>query len=118
VLFNLLDNAWRFSPPDGVVTVRAMRQNGACEVWVEDEGPGIPAKDLARVFERFYRVDPARSRDDGGTGIGLAIAKSVVEAHGGVIWAETREGGATFRFVLPSTGPRAPAGQRAQKEEA
>jgi signal transduction histidine kinase len=118
VLFNLLDNAWRFSPPDGVVTVRAMRQNGACEVWVEDEGPGIPAKDLARVFERFYRVDPARSRDDGGTGIGLAIAKSVVEAHGGVIWAETREGGATFRFVLPSTGPRTPAGQRAQKEEA
>jgi signal transduction histidine kinase len=105
VLFNLLDNAWRFSPPDGVVTVRAVRQNGACEVTVEDDGPGIPREELSRVFERFYRVDPARSRDDGGTGIGLAIAKSVVEAHGGAIWAETPERGARFRFVLPARGP-------------
>ena len=108
VLFNLLDNAWRFSPPDGVVTVRAVRQNGACEVTVEDDGPGIPMEELSRVFERFYRVDPARSRDDGGTGIGLAIAKSVVEAHGGAIWAETQERGARFRFVLPARGPGEP----------
>ena len=105
MLFNLLDNAYRFSPSGGVVTVRAVRQNGSCEVTVEDDGPGIPAEHLGRVFERFYRVDTARSRDDGGTGIGLAIAKSVVEAHGGSIWADSVERGARFRFVLPTDGP-------------
>ncbi|MGH2572811.1 MAG: sensor histidine kinase [Actinomycetota bacterium] len=107
VLFNLLDNAHRFTPPGGVVTVRAVRENGSCEVSVEDTGPGIPAEHLPLVFERFYRVDPSRSRDDGGTGIGLAIARSVVEAHGGRIWAESALGaGSTFRFVLPIDGPR------------
>jgi signal transduction histidine kinase len=107
VLFNLLDNAHRFTPPGGVVTVSAVRENGSCEVSVEDTGPGIPAEHLPLVFERFYRVDPSRSRDDGGTGIGLAIARSVVEAHGGRIWAESALGaGSTFRFVLPIDGPR------------
>ena len=101
VLFNLLDNAYRFSPSGGVVTVRAQRENGSCEVSVEDDGPGIPAEDLPLVFERFYRVDQSRSRDDGGTGIGLAIARSVIEAHGGRIWAEPGPGGARFHFVLP-----------------
>jgi signal transduction histidine kinase len=106
VLFNLLDNAFRFTPPGGVVTVRAVRENGSCEVSVEDTGPGIPAEHLPLVFDRFYRVDPARSRDDGGTGIGLAIARSVVEAHGGRIWAEPGSaGGARFRFELPVEGP-------------
>jgi signal transduction histidine kinase len=101
VLFNLLDNAVRFTPPGGVVTVRAMRENGSCEVLVEDTGPGIPKEHIPFVFERFYRADPARSRDDGGTGLGLAIARSVVEAHGGKIWAESAEGaGARFRFVI------------------
>jgi signal transduction histidine kinase len=107
LLFNLLDNAHRFTPPGGVVSIRAARENGSCEVSVEDTGPGIPAEHLPLVFERFYRVDPSRSRDDGGTGIGLAIARSVVEAHGGRIWAESSlGGGSTFRFVLPIQGPR------------
>ena len=108
VLFNLLDNAYRFSPTGGVVTVRAARDNGALRVSVEDTGPGIPAEHLPLVFERFYRADPSRSRQDGGTGIGLAIARSVVEAHGGEIWAESTVGkGATFSFVLPvGEGPR------------
>jgi len=105
VLFNLLDNAFRFTPAGGSVRIRAARENGACEVSVEDTGPGIPEEHLPLVFERFYRVDPSRSRDDGGTGIGLAIARSVVEAHGGRIWAESAlGGGATFRFVLPPKG--------------
>jgi signal transduction histidine kinase len=69
---------------------------------VTDTGPGIPAEHLPRLFERFYRVDPARARDDGGTGIGLAIARSVVEAHGGRIRAESQVGkGSVFTFDLP-----------------
>ncbi|HEX2267363.1 MAG TPA: ATP-binding protein [Actinomycetota bacterium] len=103
VLFNLLDNAYRFTPSGGVVTVRAARDNGALRVSVLDTGPGIPEEHLPLVFERFYRADPSRSREDGGTGIGLAIARSVVEAHGGKIWAESTVGrGSTFSFVLPA----------------
>jgi signal transduction histidine kinase len=102
VLFNLVDNAVRFTPPGGSVAVRAARLNGRCEVRVVDTGTGIPPEHLPRLFERFYRVDPARSREDGGTGIGLAIARSVVEAHGGHIRAESEPGaGSTFTFDLP-----------------
>jgi signal transduction histidine kinase len=102
VLFNLLDNAFRFTPPGGRVTVRAECRGETCRVSVADTGPGIPAEHLPFVFERFYRVDQSRSREDGGTGIGLAIARSVIEAHGGSIWAESSVGhGSTFRFVLP-----------------
>jgi signal transduction histidine kinase len=106
VLFNLLDNAFRFTPAGGSVTVAATRVNGSVEVTVEDTGPGIPDEHLPFVFERFYRVDSARSRGDGGTGIGLTIVRSVVEAHGGHIWAERRaDGGSRFRFELPVDGP-------------
>jgi signal transduction histidine kinase len=113
VLFNLLDNAFRFTPDGGSVRVRAVLSKGSCEVSVEDTGPGIPEEHLPLVFERFYRVDPSRSRDDGGTGIGLAIARSIVDAHGGRIWAESAEGkGSTFRFVLPVAGHAPPPGER------
>jgi signal transduction histidine kinase len=106
VLFNLLDNAVRFTPAGGRVTVSASRHNGSVDVAVADTGPGIAAEDLPRVFERFFRVDESRSRDDGGTGIGLAIARSVVEAHGGRIWAESEPGrGTTFTFELPTAPP-------------
>ena len=114
VLFNLLDNAFRFTPPGGRVTVTAVRENGACEVMVEDTGPGIPPEHLPLVFERFYRVDPSRSRNDGGTGIGLAIARSVVEGHGGRIWADSEPGkGSTFSFLVPlALEPVEPSGAR------
>jgi signal transduction histidine kinase len=102
VLFNLLDNAVRYTPPGGVVTVSAHAINGSCEIAVTDTGPGIAPEHLPRLFDRFYRADAARSRGDGGTGIGLAIARSMVEAHGGHIRAESRLGrGSVFTFDLP-----------------
>jgi len=102
VLFNLLDNAVRFTPPGGRICVSAAGHNGSVDVEVRDTGPGIAPEHLPRLFERFYRVDTARSREEGGTGIGLAIARSVVEAHGGRIWAESEPGkGSTFTFELP-----------------
>lgn len=117
VLLNLLDNAFRFTPNGGSVVVRALEQGRVCQVSVEDDGPGIPQEHLALVFERFYRVDPSRSRDDGGTGIGLAIARSIVEAHGGEIWAESEPGRSTrFTFSLPLEEPVEPP--RTQTEQA
>jgi signal transduction histidine kinase len=102
VLFNLLDNAVRFTPSGGSVTVSAERRDGSVEVRVTDTGVGISPEHLPRLFERFYRADPARSRDDGGTGIGLAIARSVVEAHGGHLSAASVLGtGSVFTFDLP-----------------
>jgi two-component system phosphate regulon sensor histidine kinase PhoR len=100
-LGNLLHNAIKFTPPGGRITVRAGRLDGDVLIEVADTGPGIPPEDLPRVFERFYRGD--RSRAGGGTGLGLAVAKHVVEAHGGRIWVESegRPGhGAVFRFTL------------------
>jgi two-component system phosphate regulon sensor histidine kinase PhoR len=102
-LGNLLHNAIKFTPPEGRIWVKASAVDGDILVEVGDTGPGIPADDLARVFERFFRGD--RSRPSGGTGLGLAIAKHVVEAHGGRIWVESegRAGrGAIFRFTLPA----------------
>ncbi len=107
VLFNLLDNAVRFTPSGGRVGVTASSDGSRVEVSVADTGPGIPDTELSRVFERFYRLDHARSRSEGGTGIGLTIARSLVEAHGGAIWAECgREGGSVFRFSLPLWEPK------------
>jgi signal transduction histidine kinase len=103
VLFNLVENAVRFTPDGGEVTLSARRENGSIAIAVADTGAGIPAEHLPRLFERFYRADPARARGDGGTGIGLAIARSVVEAHGGTIRAESKPGrGSVFTFDLPA----------------
>jgi two-component system sensor histidine kinase KdpD len=98
-LTNLVDNALKHTPPGTTVTITARRAAGAIEVAVADTGPGIPARELARVFEKFHRLDASRP----GSGIGLAIAKGFVEANGGAIWAESRPGeGAAFRFTLPA----------------
>jgi signal transduction histidine kinase len=111
VLFNLVDNAVRFTPEGGDVRVTAHRVNGSVQIAVADTGAGIPAEHLPRLFERFYRADPARSRDDGGTGIGLAIARSVVEAHGGTIRAESEPGrGSVFTFDVPASTTNGSAG--------
>jgi two-component system phosphate regulon sensor histidine kinase PhoR len=101
VLVNLLHNAVKFSPDGGDVTVRVRREGGEVVVSVADQGIGIPRAALARVFERFYKVDRARVRG-GGTGLGLAIARHVVAQHGGRIWVESEEGrGSVFSFALP-----------------
>jgi len=100
VVTNLLHNAIKFTPPSGKVTVSAVASGGEVIISVRDTGVGIPADDLPRIFERFYKVDRARSGD--GVGLGLAIAKHIVEAHGGCIWVESEEGqGSTFSFALP-----------------
>ncbi|HEX5948796.1 MAG TPA: ATP-binding protein [Actinomycetota bacterium] len=102
---NLLDNAVRYSPEGGRVSVRLSERDGRVVLEVEDTGIGIPGRDLPRVFERFYRVDRARSRETGGTGLGLSIARHVAEQHGGRIEAESELGrGSTFRVTLPISG--------------
>jgi two-component system phosphate regulon sensor histidine kinase PhoR len=103
VLMNLLFNAIKFTPAAGKVHVRATAKDGTLAVTVADTGVGIQKEDLARIFERFYKSDKARSRSGGGTGLGLPIARHIVEAHGGSIWAESEEGkGSTFTFTLPT----------------
>ena len=91
VIANLLDNAIRHSPPQGRVLVVARPDPKGVRIEVADEGPGIPEEDAARVFERFYRADPARSASAGGTGLGLSIAKWIVDLHGGRIAVEPNE---------------------------
>ena len=99
VLANLLENALRHTPIGGTVTLSAERAGDQALLTVTDTGEGLAPDDLDRVFERFYRVDPARSRDRGGSGIGLAIARALVEAHGGQLWAESAGPGQGSRFV-------------------
>jgi PAS domain S-box-containing protein len=104
ILANLLDNAIKFSPGGGTVTVVARRKSGAVEVRVADRGPGIPAAERARIFRKFYRGDFARDRP-GGTGLGLFIAEGLVKAMGGRIWVDSEEGGgSSFAFELPLAG--------------
>ena len=104
VLANLVDNAIKYGRAQGRVTVGGKKlDDGRLEIFVQDDGPGIPAESLDRVFERFYRVDKARSRDQGGTGLGLSIVKHIVQAHGGEVRCESELGkGATFFFTLPA----------------
>ena len=102
VLRNLLENGIANTPPGGDVSVTAQVAEGMVEVRVRDTGIGISAEDLPHIFERFYRADKSRSRATGGAGLGLTIARQLVEAHGGHIWAESAEGvGSTFVFTLP-----------------
>jgi two-component system sensor histidine kinase BaeS len=102
VLRNLLDNALRHTPSQGVIQVRASAQDDFVQVSVDDSGPGVPQTELERIFERFYRGEPSRRRDSGGTGLGLAIARGLVQAHQGRIWAEPSVlGGVSVRLVLP-----------------
>lgn len=99
---NLLDNAVRYTARDGRIVVRVEPETGGVAVTVADDGVGIPSGDLPRIFERFYRVDEARSRATGGTGLGLAIVKHVAEQHGGSVSVESRIGeGSTFRLRIP-----------------
>jgi two-component system phosphate regulon sensor histidine kinase PhoR len=104
VLTNLVENAIKYGRRDGRVTLggRATGSSDRVEMWVEDDGPGIPTEARERVFERFYRVDRARARETGGTGLGLAIVKHIVQAHGGEVWLKSQLGaGTTFFFTLP-----------------
>jgi two-component system, OmpR family, sensor histidine kinase SenX3 len=99
---NLLENAVAYSPERTRVIVSTRQADDRVEISVEDQGIGIPGRDLERIFERFYRVDPARSRATGGTGLGLAIVKHVTAAHGGTVTVRSVEGaGSTFTLSLP-----------------
>ncbi len=103
-IFNLIDNAVKYSEPGSPVTVRLRDTEGGIEIAVHDSGPGIPRRDVDRVFERFYRVDRARTRDTGGVGLGLAIVRHVATNHGGSVTVESVEGeGSTFTLTLPLT---------------
>jgi signal transduction histidine kinase len=101
-LTNLLSNAIKFSPPNGTIAVSATTRGDMVEFAVADQGRGIPADMLERIFERFEQVDSSDSRRHGGTGLGLAICRTIVRRHGGEIWAESEaERGSVFRFTIP-----------------
>jgi two-component system sensor histidine kinase BaeS len=104
VLTNLLGNALQYTPDGGAVTVTARSSGDGVEFSVQDTGLGLRPDDLTRIFQRFYRVDKSRSRASGGSGIGLTIARHIIEAHSGRIWAESPgpHQGSTFYFTLPT----------------
>jgi two-component system, OmpR family, sensor histidine kinase ResE len=102
VLINLIDNALRHTPEHGSVTMRVERETEHCKIQIQDTGSGIPQADLPFIWERFYKVDKARTRSKGGTGLGLAIARNIVHSHKGDIWVASQEGvGTTFTILLP-----------------
>jgi len=104
VLVNVIHNAIKFTPRQGRITISSLVEGDQVLISISDTGIGIPAEDLPHIFERFYKVDRARS--GGGTGLGLAIAKHIVQAHRGRIWAESEEGkGTTITFSLPTAKP-------------
>ncbi|HXE95938.1 MAG TPA: ATP-binding protein, partial [Dongiaceae bacterium] len=101
VLINLLDNAIKYTPENGSISISATAADDMVRIAVSDTGVGIPPKELPRIFERFYRVDPARSREQGGTGLGLSIVKHIVQLHEGTVAVESTPGkGSTFSFTL------------------
>ncbi len=102
LLLNLVDNALKYTPEGGQVTLSLFKSDGQVEIEVSDTGMGIPPEDLPRVFDRFYRVDKARSRKLGGSGLGLSIAQWIARAHGGDVKVTSKVGqGSTFRIILP-----------------
>ena len=102
VIDNILNNAMKYSPDGGKITVTMKTTDDQMILSISDQGLGIPKQDLPRIFDRFYRVDRARSRAQGGTGLGLAIAKEIIKQHDGFIWAKSEYGkGSTFTIVLP-----------------
>jgi two-component system phosphate regulon sensor histidine kinase PhoR len=104
VLQELLDNAIRYSSPGGQIRIQTALKDATAVISVSDTGIGIPKADQDKIFERFYRTDPARSRESGGTGLGLSIAKHLIEAHGGQIRVESEVGrGSTFSIFLPTS---------------
>jgi signal transduction histidine kinase len=111
LILNLVDNAIKYTPPGGDVTLGLSKFNGMAELVVRDTGVGIPAEDLPHIFDRFYRVDKARSRKLGGSGLGLSIARWIAEAHGGDIRVESETGiGSSFTVTLPTASD--PKGSR------
>lgn len=103
VIDNIISNALKYSPEGGLISFKVEEHGNTIQISVSDQGMGIPKKSLERIFERFYRVDRARSRKMGGTGLGLAIAKELISAHDGHIWAKSVEGkGTTIFFTLPA----------------
>ncbi len=103
VIINLLSNALKFTPADGSITLSARREKNQITLRITDTGIGIPVKDLPHVFERFYRADVSRNRTTGGSGIGLTLAKAIVDAHGGSITVHSDEGkGSSFLIHLPT----------------
>jgi two-component system phosphate regulon sensor histidine kinase PhoR len=101
-LINLLDNAVKYTPEGGSITVSVTDAGDEIQVTVADTGIGIPREHLNRIFERFYRVDKNRSRELGGTGLGLSIVKHIIQTHGGRVWVQSElEGGSAFSFSLP-----------------
>lgn len=101
VIYNLLDNARKYSEPNTAIRIHAGHAEGKVLIKIQDQGKGIPEKDLPRIFERFYRVDKSRSRALGGSGLGLSIAKQIVEAHGGTITVTSRpDAGTTFEIMI------------------
>jgi len=102
VFLNLLDNAIKYTPEGGSITVNATNKEQIVQIDISDTGIGIAEKDLPRIFERFYRVDKARSRELGGTGLGLSIVKHIIQAHNGQVWVQSTLGqGSTFSFTIP-----------------
>lgn len=110
ILSNVLDNARRYTPRGGEITVRTAARDRTAEVTVVDSGPGIPDADRERVFDRLVRLDDARDRGSGGAGLGLSIARGLAEAHHGTLECLPHEPGAAFRLSLPLAPPSAPAG--------
>ncbi|OBH79185.1 two-component sensor histidine kinase, partial [Mycobacterium scrofulaceum] len=112
ILSNLLDNARRYTPTGGAITIDVRRDDGAAAVTVTDSGPGIPDDERERIFERLVRLDAGRDRDHGGAGLGLPIARALARAHGGELVCVPHEGGAQFRLTLPVVAAADHSGER------